>query len=271
MLETVRQFALAADAARADVEETRRRHGAWCLRLVEQSAAKLHTANEPEALDALDRDIDNIRSALSWALATDPLLALKLAGLLGDYWSIHNDPDGLAWMDAALTAAGDQSPPGDRARVHLKGTRQLEMRWRWQEAIDAATLAVELYQDASDDAGISAAFGGLSAHRLRLGQRAEARASAEAACYHAQAAGDDALLGRSLSTLASALPHAERRPVTDRAAQLLSQAGDYRAIVRLYSNAGWIALLRDRPEEAIDFLDTALAAADNYTHRRSQR
>ena len=262
MLETVRQFANEAGAARADVEETRRRHAARYLRLVEQSVARLHTADEPQALDALDRDIDNIRSALSWALARDPLLSLKLAGLLGDYWSIRNDADGLAWMDAALTAAGDQSPPGDRGRVHVKRARQLSMRSQWQEAVDAATLAVHLYQEERDDAGVATAYGALSSHRLRLGQHAEARASADAACYHAQAARDDALLGRSLSTLASVLPHAERRPVTDRAVRLLSQAGDYRAIARLYSNAGWIALLRDRPEEAIDFLDTALAAAD---------
>jgi tetratricopeptide (TPR) repeat protein len=136
------------------------------------------------------------------------------------------------------------------------------MRSQWQDAIDAATLAVELYQEARDDAGVATAYGALSSHRRRLGRHAEARASADAACHHAQAAGDDALLGRSLSTLATVLPHAERRPVTDRAARLLSQAGDYRAIARLYSNAGWIALLRDRPEEAIEFLDTALVAAD---------
>jgi tetratricopeptide (TPR) repeat protein len=262
MLETLRRFALEDGADRPDLTELRRRHCVWCLRLVERCVAKLHTLDEPQALDALDRDVDNIRGALAWALAADPDQAIKLAGLLGDYWSIHNDPDGLAWLDAALTGAGETAPARDRGRVHLKRARQLEMRWQWEAAIDAATSALDLYRESRDDAGVAAAYGALSVHRLRLGQHTQARAHADAACSYAEAAGDEALLGASLTTLASVLPHHERLAVRERAARLLTQVGDYRAIARLYSNAGWIALVRNSPEEAIDLLHVALAAAD---------
>ena len=263
MLETLRQFALAEGTGRGGREEVRRRHCLTYLRLLEHCVAKLHTPDEPQALEFLDRDIDNIRSGVRWALAADPPSAVKMVGLLGDYWSIYNDPDGLAWMDAALTAAGDRTPPRDRALVQLKRAIQLEMRWQWGAATDAATLAVELYQEAGDDAGLAAAHSVLAVHRLRLGQHAEARERAEAACSHAEAAGNDALLGRSLTTLLSVLPHRERPAAIDRAARLLSRVGDYRSLARLYSNAGWIALLRDCPEEAIELLGIALAAADN--------
>jgi hypothetical protein len=119
MLETLPQFALEESADCADLEETRRLHCAYYLTLVEEFAAKFRTHDEAPALDALDRDIDNIRSGLTWALAAEPGQALRLAGLLGDYWFTHDDPGGLEWLDSALTAAGNQAPAGDRARAHL--------------------------------------------------------------------------------------------------------------------------------------------------------
>jgi hypothetical protein len=171
MLETVRQFALEEASDRADLENTRHRHCAWYLGFAEQCIGKLRTADEPPALDALDCDIDNIRSALGW-VAADPAQAIKLAGLLGDYWSIHKDRDGLAWLDAALNAAGAGASAGDRARVHRMRASQLAMRWQWEPAIDAAALALELYREAGDDARMADAYEFLSAHRLRLGQYA---------------------------------------------------------------------------------------------------
>jgi predicted ATPase/DNA-binding SARP family transcriptional activator len=267
MLETLRQFALEEGADRPDLENTRRQHCAYYLTLVEEFAARFRTPDEPPALDALDRDIDNIRSALAWALAADPGQAIKLAGLLGDYWYTHNDPGGLEWLDAALLAAGDQPPPAHRARAHFMRSYQLEVRWQWQGAIDAATLALDLYREADDDAGIARVYLALSGQRLRLGQPTEARANAEAARSHAQAADDDALLGRSLAGLATLPPRTRGPGVFDRAARLLTEAGDYRGLVHLYSNTGWVAITENRPKDAIDYLDFALAAAEQLRAR----
>jgi hypothetical protein len=49
----------------------------------------------------------------------------------------------------------------------------------------------------------------------------------------------------------------------ERAARLLTDAGDYRGLVQLYSYTGWIAIIENRPEHSIDHLDAALAAAEN--------
>jgi hypothetical protein len=50
--------------------------------------------------------------------------------------------------------------------------------------------------------------------------------------------------------------------VVERAAQLLSQAGDDRTRTRLYSDAGWAALCEDRPDEAIELLTVGMSAAE---------
>jgi predicted ATPase/DNA-binding SARP family transcriptional activator len=267
MLETLRRFALEEGADGAGLEETRRRHCTYYLSLVDEFAARFGTPDEPPALHALDRDIDNIRSGLTWALAADPGQALKLAGLLGDYWFTYNDPDGLEWLDAALTAAGDQAPPAARARAHLRRSHQIEMRWQLQAALDEATLALDLYREAGDDTGIATAHLVLAGQTLRQGDPAEAKANAEAARSHAEAANDAPLLGRALAKLAT-LPRTPGRPgLLQSAARLLSEAGDYRGLSHLYSNAGWVAITENRPKEAIDYLDLALAAADKLPAR----
>lgn len=261
MLETLRQFAFEDSVNRADLDETRRQHYLYYLTLVEEFAARFRTPDEPPALDALDRDIDNIRAALAWALEAKPGQALRLAGLLGDYWYTHHDPDGLEWLDSALMAAGDQAPAADRARAHLTRAFQLEMRWQWQAAIDAATLALALHRESRDDAGIARAHLVLVGQRLRQGQLTEARANAEAARSHAQAADDARLLGGALARLAT-LPPSATPGAFERAARLLTEAGDYRGLVQLYSNTGWVAIVENRPEDAIDHLDAALAVAE---------
>jgi predicted ATPase/DNA-binding SARP family transcriptional activator len=271
MLETLRQFALAESAGGADLEETRRGHRAYYLTVVEEFAARFRTADEAPALDALERDIDNIRGALAWALEAEPRQALKFAGLLGDYWFTHHDPEGLEWLDAALVAAGDQAPAADRARAHLSRSFQLEVRWQWQAAIEAATLALELYRESGDDAGLAHAYLVLASQRLRHGQHPEARANAEAACAHAEAADDASLLGRSLAKLVGLGPPSGTPGVFDRAARLLTAAGDYRGLVNLYSNTGWLAIVEDRPEDAIEYLDFALAAAEKVRARAASR
>jgi len=92
MLETVRHYALGELARAADENDIHRRHLDHYLNLVEHCSALLATHDERDALPTLDREIDNIRAALRWALERAPTKALRLAGHLGDYWSCAATP-----------------------------------------------------------------------------------------------------------------------------------------------------------------------------------
>jgi predicted ATPase/DNA-binding SARP family transcriptional activator len=265
MLDTLRRFVLETTDRQSDLEATRRRHCEFYLRLVNDFDQCLSMPNEPAALEMLDAEIHNIRSALRWALVADPALALELAGLAGNYWFVRDDPEGLGWIDAALAAAGDRAPASDRARAQLNRARQLSLRLRHKMATDAATLAVELYRESSDDIGMANAYCSLSANRARGGQASEARADAENACAHARAAGGGAVLGRALTRLVAVLPPAERLSAVDEAARLLSEALDYRGLAQLYLNAAYSSIVEDHSEDALDLLELALPAAEQLT------
>jgi predicted ATPase/DNA-binding SARP family transcriptional activator len=260
MLETIRQYALERLGADPECHAIHRRHCEYYLQLVEQAAPRLSTLDEQKALAALDAEINNLRSALQWALQAAPETSLRLAGQLGNYWKVRYDLEGLQWLDAALQAAGDRAPLTDRARAWLRHADQLG-RNEGAAAIDETRAALALYRQANDHAGISDALSQLAvAVGVFHDDVAGERRYALQACRHARIAGDDALLGRALGRLAG-VSGDERGAILEQAAELLIPLGNYRQVASAYTGAAYVALSEDRIAEATSLLDTALHAA----------
>jgi predicted ATPase/DNA-binding SARP family transcriptional activator len=262
MLETIREYAserLARDPQREAVD---RRHLEHYLQVVEQAGALMSTSEEAHALAGLDVEIDNILTALRWAIRTQPADALRLAGHLGMYWWIRGDPESLTWLDTALDAAGAQSTPTDRARAQLWRTKLLLYRQEHDAARDAAYIALALFQQAGDHNGMAAALCELSGRASQAGEPDQQLSYAQAACREARLANDPALLGRAIARHAVCLPPAERVPALEEAATLLAQAGDHRELANSYINAAYTALLEDRVAEAMRLLHLARPATD---------
>ena len=264
MLETIRQYALKQLAAAPGQQAAvHRRHCEHYLRLVEHAVPRLSTRDERQALAALDADVDNLRSALQWALQSAPHTSLRLAGQLGSYWQLRPGLDGRHWLDASLQAASEDAPPTDRARARLHHANQLGFygfRSEGAAAIDGLQAALTLYRQANDHAGISETLSSLA---VTVGvvndDQAGERAHALEACRHARIAGDDRLLGRALGRLAAVAGN-ERGAILEQAAELLTPLGDYREVVGAYSSAAYVALSEDHIAEATSLLDTALQA-----------
>jgi class 3 adenylate cyclase len=260
MLETIRQYALGQLAADPEQHAVHRRHCEHYLELAEHAVPRLSTLDEQEALAVLDAEIDNLRSALQWALEAAPETSLRLAGQLGNYWRLRPGLEGLQWLDAALRAAGERAPLADRARARRHHAEQLSFGNQGAAAIRGTRAALALYREGNDNAGISET---LSALAVAVGvfddDLAGERRYAREACRHARIAGDDALLGRALGRLA-AVSGDERRAILDRAAELLIPLGDYRQVASAYSSAAYVALSEDRIGQATSLLDSALQA-----------
>jgi predicted ATPase/DNA-binding SARP family transcriptional activator len=260
MLETIRQYALDRLAAEPALSAVHRRHCEHYLELVEKAVPGLSTLDEQRALAVLDAEIDNVRSALQWALEAAPETCLRLAGQLGKYWRLRPDLEGLKWLEASLQAAGERAPIMDRARARLHLGNELSYRNEGAASIDELRTAAALYRQADDHAGISEALSSLAVSvGVFAADLAGERRYALQACRHARFAGDDGVLGLALAKLA-VVSGEERRTILEQAADLLVPLGNYREIAMAYSNAAYMCLIEDSVEEATTLLETALRA-----------
>ncbi|HUS17147.1 MAG TPA: tetratricopeptide repeat protein [Chloroflexia bacterium] len=104
MLETIREYALERLAARDEATRIRGRHLAYFRALAEKDGPALNGPDQRAALAQLDREHDNVRAALSWALEQhDGTAALALGGAIWRFWEWRGHwSEGRRWMDAAL-------------------------------------------------------------------------------------------------------------------------------------------------------------------------
>jgi tetratricopeptide (TPR) repeat protein len=78
--------------------------------------------------DRLDRELDNLRMALTWSASdsSDSTPLLRLAGILGRFWALHGlSGEGIRWLELAL-AQSPITPTSDRAKA-LDGLGTLEL------------------------------------------------------------------------------------------------------------------------------------------------
>ncbi|MCA1619366.1 MAG: hypothetical protein LC795_08680 [Acidobacteria bacterium] len=114
MVWMTRECALEILSASGELEATRRRHAEFFLRLAEREVSRLNGAkDEPgrrAALDAVEREQDNLRGAFDWARGADAAAAFRLALALSFYWDARGHrPQARKALDDAipLGAAGD--------------------------------------------------------------------------------------------------------------------------------------------------------------------
>jgi predicted ATPase/DNA-binding SARP family transcriptional activator len=257
MLETLRQYASERLAGDPDRKFVQHRHFESYIQLVENAVPRLYTHADADAMATIEQDIDNIGLALRWALAHEPDSSLRLVGMLGEYWWLTDELDGLQWIDAALEAADEHAPLEDRAHAELARAYQLTLGGRIEAAHDAAAAALGMYERAGDERAISLMMVHLSLYRSWLGDPDGARAWADGACRRARLTGDRALLGKVLAISTGNIRAEERQAVLEEAAGLLIEAGDYRHLQAVYTNYGYAALKDGEVEEALRLFERA--------------
>lgn len=265
ILETLREYAAERLAEDPDADAVRRRHFETCLRLVEEVVPHLYTHSDATAMATIEGDLDNLLLALGWALAHEPQGALRLAGLLGEYWWLSDASDGLQWLEAALEVADEKASLQDRARAELVRSYQFVMGGRLAAAHDAMAAALRIYERAADDRGVSLASVHLAMIKSWLGDSEGSRALSDAACRRARLTGDRALVGKVLAVGICNVPADERRAALEEAAGLLVEAGDFRFLQAAYNNCGDAALKAGDLDEALGLFELAHEAARKGT------
>ena len=174
MLETVRQYGLQHLHLTGETARVRDRHLEWCVRLAKEAKLAVLGQEQVAWLGRLDREHDNLRTGLQWALRQGLAgLGLQIAARLWQFWRSRGYmSEGRYWFASllALPADDDVVSLGVRASA-LEG---------------AAWLA----QDDFDFAQASALFAQSATLRRALGQDEPRAGSLINAALEARAKGD---------------------------------------------------------------------------------
>lgn len=119
LLGTIRQYASERLAAQGEGDTLRRRHRDYYLSLARESKEKLAGPEQRRWLEELEREHDNLRTALE-TCARDPesgVIGLRLAAPLGQFWDMRGYmSEGREHLAVALAHPGAQE--GTKERAH---------------------------------------------------------------------------------------------------------------------------------------------------------
>ncbi len=120
MLETIHEYALERLTAAGEVDEARRRHASYYMRLAERAGPQLVGPRQGAWIRCLEREHDNLRAAIHWAVRRgETEVELCLVGALWPFWFHYGHmSEGRRLIEAAL-AHGDGTTPSLQARVLL--------------------------------------------------------------------------------------------------------------------------------------------------------
>lgn len=163
--------------ARYDEEEaSRRRHARYFLAMAESDDSSPRITRGGLELDALEAEHENLRAALRWGLATDHVLALRLAGALAGFWEVRGHlTEGCGWLAACLEA-GTTAPAEIEARALVAHGRLLFLRGEKSEAGPRFSAALARWREAEDERGITNALNSLGGLAMEQGDFPKAEA-----------------------------------------------------------------------------------------------
>jgi tetratricopeptide (TPR) repeat protein len=152
--ELLRQYGSEQLEMAGEVLAMRERHLAYFVQFANEAEAALVGPLEVAIDQQLSEEMDNIREALSHALAHNVQAGLELSGALGHFWPRRNLKEGNDWLMRLLNQPAEATSDRARAKallalalVHWPGTGAFE------RAVECAEAALEIYRSLGDESG----------------------------------------------------------------------------------------------------------------------
>jgi predicted ATPase/Tfp pilus assembly protein PilF len=271
MLETIREYGLERLEASGETEQLRRRHADYYLALAAEAAPELFGAREPEWLERLEAEHDNVRAALQWLLEHDAEAGLRLAAAVYFFWNVHGHyTEGRRWLEAALGRSGT-APSIVRAKA-LGGAGNLAcLQGDMAPARVYFEESVRLAGEAGDTGLIAWTSLGLGIVAAQRGEIEAARASLEASLASGRELGEDRLVAATLNALGEMArlegEWAAARKLYDEAFAMSRQAGTPDGVSTVLDNLGAVACEEGDLRKARACYREALAIAQALGNR----
>jgi tetratricopeptide (TPR) repeat protein len=235
MPDTIRAFALERLVDRGEADEIRRRHGQAFLDLARTAGPQLSGADQRRWVEVMEREHDNFRSALSWAVeAPEPAVALGLGFHLWRFWQKRGHlAEARRRLDEIASRAWAKDDPVAYARL-LEALGGIAY-WQgdFQAAVPRYKASLDLWRGLGDRAEIANAL-----YNLAFTYDIDANATAVSP-------GNDMSLGR---------------PLLEESLAIYREIGDPRGIGNVLWAMASADLFTRRPERALPGFGEARSA-----------
>jgi predicted ATPase/DNA-binding CsgD family transcriptional regulator len=216
MLETIREYARECLLAGAEEEPVHNAHALYYLTLAEQSETGLAGPQQTIWLERLERELDNLRSALGWSIEQSEArdhadlsdvyhieIALRLAGALRRFWQMHGHlKEGQTYLQRVLAASQDLTvSPKALAQALIAAATLTAVQSDYDHVETWASQSLSLFRELNDQPGIALSLYLLGVVPLMKGDTAAARILTEEALILFRQMGDKERIAWSLSTL----------------------------------------------------------------------
>ncbi len=263
MLATVREFGLLRLEAEGESGDWARWQARYWLSWAEPGEGTYCTVDEPAWFERLDREHDNLRAALGWALeGGDVETALRLGTVLWWYWwSRGHFAEGRRWIERALARGGELSP-SLRARALLGAGQLAGGQGDQRRAIRRMDESLALYRAMGDDSGVALLLLNLGYAHWENGDAASARDAFDESLALRRKLGDargESLALESLAAIADRAGHLdEARAMFEESRELSQKVGHRAGVARALLGLGRVAFHGGDVEQAADLFGRAV-------------
>jgi predicted ATPase/DNA-binding XRE family transcriptional regulator len=265
MLETIREYAAERLGSGGEADETQRAHALYFLALAEKTQPETAApARQRWWWTRLEREHDNLRAALRWAIQKGERdTAARFALALWRFWSARHLGEGFRWLEAVLTMGGAPGAEPERearrrAFLLLVAGILATRHGDYDRAVALDEASLTLYRDLGHEKSTHGPLRELGAvaysrgdydRAVRLGEQAlavangfgNASGSALAACNLADAlrAGGDLLKAETLleESLASLRSREQTLPAINALVNTLNRLGSIQCETEDYARA----------------------------------
>ena len=130
-------------------------HLSWAVGLAEEAERHLDGLEQAAWLDRLERELDNLRAALEWAITSRNAEAgLRVASItIGSLWTWRSHvPEGQRWLQRLLATPAEVAV-SVRAKGLLAAGRVDFQAGQWTRGVHLCAQSRELYREAREAAG----------------------------------------------------------------------------------------------------------------------
>jgi predicted ATPase len=200
LLETIRAFAAERLAHDADETAAQARHAEFFHGLGESAAPHLWDPQQQAWFDRLEREHDNLRTALQfWLGYGEPESALRLATSLAPFWEAHGHlEEGLGWLNQVLAAAQD-AEPATRGWAMFYASRLTIQRSEAEKTDALLQGSLSLFRQGADIRGETFALSHLGLVMARRGMTSAGLDLGAQSVERARALGDPWYLAMALN------------------------------------------------------------------------